>query len=87
MKYPLFCATLMKLEFSQHIFGKPPRTSNFAKIRPVGVKLSQADTSCYLRTDKHDTTNNTTCNFANVPEAVTLSQCLSIPLCYLAIFS
>jgi len=66
-------------------FRKNPRTSNFAKIRPVGVKLFQADTSCYLQTDRHDTANNTTCNFANVPEAGTLSQCLSIPLCYLAI--
>jgi hypothetical protein len=31
-------------------FRKNPRTSNFAKIRPVGVKLFKADTSCYLQT-------------------------------------
>jgi len=68
IEYLLFYATLKKLEFSQHIFGKNPKTSNFVKILPVLAKLFQADTSCYLGTDRHDTANNATCNFANVPK-------------------
>ena len=40
VKYPLrySCQILIKLEFSQQIFGNP-HISNFMKIRPVGAEL------------------------------------------------
>jgi hypothetical protein len=37
------CPNVMKLELPQQIFEKNPQTSNFMKIRPVGVELFHAD--------------------------------------------
>jgi len=37
------CKILMTLEFSQHIFKKNTKISNFMKIHPVGPELFHAD--------------------------------------------
>jgi len=61
----------MKLEFSQHIFGKKPPNMKFceslsrvSQVDPSGHKLLRTD----RQTDRHDTANNATCNFVNVPK-------------------